>query len=95
MRRVCEELQNATLKDRYKRALQRTAVSTDMRAFAWSFPILQEARHTADYNPAAQFSASDVAALIQEAELAIEAFHRAPPDERADILALLMVGTRA
>lgn len=94
MRRACEELQHSTLKERYKRALQRTAVSRDMQAFARSFPNLQDARHTADYDPAAQFSASDVAALIQEAENAIEAFDRAPPDEQADVLALLMMGIR-
>ena len=94
MKRTCEDLQVSTLKDRTKGLLRRSLVSEDTRDFAGSFPALQEVRHLGDYDPTARFRPSDVASLIDSAEVAIEAFDRITPDERADILALLMVRSR-
>lgn len=94
MSRMCEELQRSTLRTKYRAALHRSAVSTDMQEFADAFPRLQSARHDADYDPVASFPPSDVAFTIIAAELAIDAFNRAPPNEQADVLALLMVGAR-
>jgi hypothetical protein len=94
MRSICEDLQVSTLKSTYVRHLRRQWVSQDLRDFAGAFPPLQEARHLADYDPVHQFLPSDVSSLIDTAEVAMEAFDRVAPDERTDILALLMVGTR-
>lgn len=94
MRTVCEALRVSTLKDRYKRHLRRTVVSQDMRDFAATFLALQEARHLADYDPAARFLPSDAASLVDAAEVAIAAFDRVSPDEQADVLALMMVKAR-
>ena len=94
MRTICEALHVSTLKDKLKRQLGRSAVSQDMRDFANVFPALQEARHLADYDPQIQFLPSDVSSLIDAADVEIMAFDQADADERADILALMMVRTR-
>lgn len=94
MRRVCEAIKASTLSRKYQDALGRTVLGTDIREFAALFPLLQDARHTADYDPRARFVVSDVATLLREVERAIEAFHAAPPAERTDVLALLMVRAR-
>jgi len=95
MKDICEALQVSTLKTKYRTALRRHSVSQDMRDFAGIFPSLQESRHLADYDPAVAFLASDVTSLVDAAEVAMDAFDRAPPDERADVLALMMVGARS
>ena len=94
MKAVCEALDVPTLKEKFRFSLKRSAVGQDMRNFASTFPALQEVRHLADYHPSVVFAPSDVASLIDTAEVAIEAFDRAPADERADVMALLMVGAR-
>jgi uncharacterized protein (UPF0332 family) len=94
MKEVCEALQVSTLNKKYKRYLRRSAVSQDMRDFAAFVPLLQEYRHEADYDPAAQFLPSFVSELVDGAESAMDAFDRVTPDEQADVLALMMVGTR-
>jgi len=94
MKAVCERLDVATLKDSLKRQLGRTAVSRDMREFASNFPRIQEARHSADYDPQAVFPHADVLSLIDTAAIAIEAFDRTTADEQADILTLMFVRAR-
>ena len=91
---VCEALQASTLKDKVRRSLHRSAISSDITRFAEIFPDLQAARHRADYDPRTVFSVSEVSALIQEAETAIAAFDRADETEQTDILALMMVRGR-
>ena len=94
MKAVCEGLDVSTLKDSLKRQLGRNAVSQDMRRFASNFPVLQEARHLADYDPQGVFLHADVLSLIDTAAVAIEAFDRTTADEQADILALMLVRAR-
>jgi uncharacterized protein (UPF0332 family) len=94
MKRICEDLQVSTLRDKIKAQLRRDSVSQDTRDFAGNFPALQEARHLADYDPTIQFLPSDVASWIDVAEVAIEAFDRIASDEQADVLALLMVRSK-
>jgi hypothetical protein len=95
MKEICESLQLSKLRDKDKRDLQRQSVSQDIKDFAGVFPDLQGKRHLADYDPSVQLLASDVASLVDSAEVAMQAFDRAPPDEKADILALMMIKTRA
>ncbi len=94
MKNVCEDLQTSTLSAKTRQQLRRNAVSQHTRDFVGNFPDLQEKRHSADYDPTGRLLPSDVAALVDGAEVAIEAFERIDPDERADILALLMVRAR-
>jgi uncharacterized protein (UPF0332 family) len=91
MRQVCESLDKPTLAQAQQRQLGRTAVSQDMRNFAQEFYVLQEARHQADYDPSFSVEPSDVLGLISEAEAGLAALDRADPEERADVLALMMV----
>ena len=94
MKTVCEALRASTLKEKFRRQLGRPAVSQDMRGFAEIFSALQDARHLADYDPAALFLTTDVLSLMDEAETALAAFDRAPPQEQTDVLALLMLRVR-
>jgi hypothetical protein len=95
MRRACEDLQAATLNSKTRNLLRKNAVSQHTRDFAGNFPPLQGLRQTADYDPNAQFHPSDVASLVDSAEAAMEVFDLIPPDEQADVLALLMVRSRS
>ena len=90
MRDVCKALDVPRLKDPWKRQLGK-----DARGFAADFVALQEARHSADYDPKAEFSPSGVSALIEAADNGLAAFDRIAPDERADMLALMLVGARS
>lgn len=91
---VCDSLDVPILRDSLKRQLGRNALSQDMRDFANIFPTLQDARHRADYDPAAVFLWDDVISLVGSANLAMEALDRADADEQADVLALMLVRTR-
>ncbi len=95
MAEVCGKLRASTLSDAMKRQLRRDSISQDMRDFASAFPAMQEERHLADYDPAAEFEAAGARDLIGTAENAIAAFGRALPEEQADILALFMVKPRS
>lgn len=92
---ICEAISSPTMKLKYQLSLQRKNVSQDMVDFAVVFPILQEVRHLADYDPGYQFAPSDVSYHIDAAELAMDALDRAEPRERADVLALMLVGARS
>ena len=94
MKAVCEALDVPTLSRTLQQQLGRQAVSPDMRGFAAAFVELQNARNLADYAPQAIFSHSDTIGLVGEAELALEAFDRAGPEEQADVLALMLVNSR-
>ena len=91
---VCEALQVSTLKQKYQTSLGRQFFSQDMKDFCSALPALQEARHSADYDPGRRFIPSDVASLIDAAETAMDAFDRAAADEKTDVLALMLVGAR-
>lgn len=95
MREVCKELRKPTLAEKYKRTLARSTMSGDIRDFADAFAALQEMRHLADYHPKELFEFSDVEAVIEIAADAIAAFGRADAAEKADVLAVMMVGVRA
>jgi len=93
--RVFIAIDKQTLSDSYKRRLRRSAVSQDIRDFAAIFVPLQELRHLADYSPLTQISQSEAADLIDEAESALQILTSADPNEKADLLALMLAGTRA
>jgi hypothetical protein len=95
MKAVCEALDVPSLGRNLARQLRRTAVGFDMRDFAGHFVMLQDARHEADYDPAATFSQVNVEQLVNSAELAIATFDRTDLEEQADVLALMLTGPRA
>lgn len=94
MRDIGKALGAPRLKEAWTKQLGRDAVSQDAKDFAAIFGDLQEARHAADYDPRIAFSSSDVSDLIEAADRGMEAFDRIAPDERAAILALMLVGAR-
>lgn len=93
MKTVCASLNVATLSKTLQQ-LGRIAVSQDMRDFAGAFVALQEARHLADYDPSTVFTLSASTDLVDVADAAMTAFDRATPDERADVLALMLISPR-
>lgn len=95
MRSICRDLDTATLNERLRRLLRRDRVSAELRSFASAFVALQDARHSADYDPSAWFEPSDAELLVVGARAALAAFDRIAPDELTDFLALLMARARS
>jgi uncharacterized protein (UPF0332 family) len=96
MKKVCEELDKATMSSSFQVKLGRTSISPGMRDFATAFVQLQKARHRADYDPSppTPFSISDTNDLIDVADAAITKFDQTAADERADVLAMMLVNSR-
>jgi hypothetical protein len=94
MKSVCESLNVAVLGKTLQQQLGRTAVSQEMRDFAGAFAVLQEARNLADYDPTSVFVLSDSAGLVDAVDVAMVAFGHVAPDERADVLALMIVNPK-
>ena len=95
VRTVCRALNVAHLSPALQQQLGRVAVSMDMRAFAEDLGELQDARQLADYDPTSSFSLSDAVDAVTLAETAMARFDRIPGDERADVLALMLLNPRA
>jgi hypothetical protein len=95
MKSICAALDVASLSQNLQQQLGRTSVSTDMRAFLSGFAYLQEARHLADYDASAVFPLPAASAFVGAAEVAITTFDQIHPDEKADVLALMLLNPRA
>jgi len=96
IREVCAALEAPTLKAVYQRRLSpRIAMSQSVRDFAEIFQDLQDKRHEADYSPIFPVAVLDVRTIMEAAEVAMSAFDQIAPDEKAEVLALMMVKTRA
>ncbi len=72
----------------------RASLPFGIRTFATSFADLPEQRHQADYDPDATFRRSDVIALIDRAESAIQVFHAADSSERRTLPILVLLRDR-
>lgn len=94
MKTVCKSINVAKLAPAYGRHLGVPQVSQNMRDFASVFVALQEARHSADYDPHWAVAHTDAIGLVDQAELGIEAFDKAVQTEQADVLALTLVNFR-
>lgn len=94
MKAVCKGVDVARLSPTYARQLGVAQVSQDMRDFANVLITLQEARHSADYDPHWAVAHTDAIGLVDQAELGMQAFDRAAPTEQADVLALMLVNMR-
>ena len=92
---VCKRLDVTPLAPRMQEQLGRRAVGQDMRDFAAGFVALQELRELADYDPQAMFSHSDAIGSVEAADRALQAFDRTASEEQADVLALMLVNSRA
>ena len=66
----------------------------EIQSFAKSFADLQEKRHSADYDPFAQFAESDVSNDIATVEAAITDFKSAPAKHRRAFCAYVLLKDR-
>lgn len=55
----------------------------------------QQARHSADYDPNSDFSATDVAGLISRVESVIANFNQTPEDNRCDLAVHILTNVRS
>ena len=66
----------------------------DIVDFANTFASMQAKRHTADYDPSAQFSKSEVLQDVAEAEDVIDRFGRVPIKDRRAFSVFVLLKTR-
>ena len=66
-----------------------------IREFGEVLGEVQRARHSADYDPHAEFYASEVVDLIDKAEDAINAFNQTPHDVRRDLAVHVLTSIRS
>lgn len=95
MKKACEDAARGTLTQTLQRQVRRAAFGPDLRDFANAFVLLQASRHIADYDPTAALQHADALAAIDRAERAIVSLNGAPDDERSDLLALMLGGSRS
>jgi hypothetical protein len=79
---------------RQLRETQLVDFSSQVREFGSTFRILQEPRHSADYDTQSQFSRNEILHLINEAEDAIRDFLTATVAERRDLAAHVLFTSR-
>ena len=65
-----------------------------IRIFGEVFAVAQGHRHSADYDPHSEFSATDVNYLIDRVEDAITAFNQTPDDIRRDLAIHILTNVR-
>ena len=63
--------------------------------FGEVFVAAQQARHSADYDPNSDFSATDVAGLISRVESMIATFNHTPEDIRRDLAVHILTNVRS
>ncbi|MCE2501951.1 MAG: hypothetical protein J4G13_13975 [Dehalococcoidia bacterium] len=63
--------------------------------FGVVFADIQRARHSADYDPHSEFSATDVSELIDRAETVIANFNQTPDDTRRDLAIHILTNVRS
>ena len=66
-----------------------------VRRFGVVFADIQRARHSADYDPHSEFSATDVSELIDRAETVIANFNQTPDDTRRDLAIHILTNVRS
>ena len=66
-----------------------------IRRFGVAFADVQRARHSADYDPHSEFSATDVTDLIDRAETTIANFNQTPNDIRRDLAIHILTNVRS
>ena len=93
--RVFAAVDKQVLGGAYKKRLRRDAVSQEIREVATVFVALQEYRHLADYSPFFQVGQLEATGMIDLADAAIETLANADRQEKADLFAIMLAGTRA
>ncbi|WP_158806890.1 hypothetical protein [Beijerinckia sp. L45] len=94
MSRVFKDLEKTTLSEANKKRLRRSEVTREIRDFAAVFVSMQQWRYLADYSPRFSILQKEAADLIDEAEAALHTLAKADADEKADLLAIMLVKAR-
>lgn len=82
---VYRSLEHTTARSRLANQSEMTAFPPEIRYFGIRFAHLQRQRHWADYNPAQDFSRSNVLQLITQAEQAIGRLEQCASADRRDL----------
>ena len=92
MKKVSAAFASGMLPQKLAPALGGSTISPDLQRIARAFPILQERRHGADYDPLRLFRRSEVLTLVSQVELAIQLWPgvRDTPAGQLYMLALLV-----
>ena len=94
MRAVCEALAARQLSQALRLQLARTTASQAVRDFAALFVYLQNARNGADYDPAWDEQWSECIDLVDRAKAALALFSTITPNDKTDMLALMLIAPR-
>jgi uncharacterized protein (UPF0332 family) len=94
LRSVCQAIRSATPDQRVVALAPQQGFGEPMRSFAAMVQELQARRHTADYDPAKNFSEIDAVHAILGAHSALRFYQAAPAEERAAFLTLLLFKRR-
>lgn len=94
MKAVCAAVDVARLSLTLQRQLGRDVIHPELRDCARAFIELQRARHLADYDPHYVCTQAGAADSVDQAEVAISAFARAPEADRSDLLAFMLTPAR-
>lgn len=87
-------LEHGRARQAFEKVSKDGGTSLEARTIASAFLVLQQARHTADYDPSERFYVSDVLSLFLEAETAIATL-RAGFADKDELLTRLLFKERA
>ena len=93
-RQVYRALEHGPAKTKCRKRDMIKKFPKDIQSFARTFADVQEKRHSADYDPFAQFAASDVSTDIAAVEAAIARFKSAPEKHRRAFCAYILLKDR-
>lgn len=75
-------LNHGTVRSRCSNSKYITRFPLEVRRYAGTFLQLQEARHSADYDPSVEFDIEDVTTAVEDAEAAMAAFEAVNEKDR-------------
>ena len=93
-RQAYRALEHGSAKTKCRKREMIAKFPVEIRGFAKTFADLQETRHSADYDPFAQFNGLDVGTDIAAAEAAIAEFRSAPVKHRRAFCAYVLLKDR-
>jgi len=91
---VCEAAKRTSPPPRFRPYVPEAGFGPDIRDFANRAIVLQEQRHTADYDPVPQFNIARALHAIDHARIALRHWAAAPEDKRRSFLTLLLFQPR-
>ena len=94
IRDLCDDLGKPAIPAKYAAHTPAAGFGTNISAFAAAFPELQDARHSADYDPMMRFRTADAQLVIRTARTALRRYGNASAQRRKAFLTLLLFPPR-